>query len=162
MGVKGYLLVGFFLLVGILIGIYSSVRYGIIISVFALGQLAYKKGIEIDIKNKKYRLYTSIGPVYIGDWEPLFGIQYISVFRALLASTPSAIPQDFKHREEVFQVNLITRENTRLKFLQTIHDKEAWEFAKEIAPKLNLKIWDATNKKGKWYESESPLATLSQ
>jgi len=113
-----------------------------------------ENGIEIDIVNKKYRLFDSKGPLSFGEWHNFSDAHYISVFKAVLVSNPFTIPADYENRTNVTQVNLITGDNKRLKFLETMDNDEAWQFAKEIAPKLNLRIWDATGPRGKWFESD--------
>jgi len=53
----------------------------------------------------------------------------------------------------VIQVNLATEQNQRIRLLETDNVEEAFAFAKEVSQKLNLQVWDATGKEGKWLAS---------
>jgi hypothetical protein len=55
-------------------------------------------------------------------------------------------------KQGVYQVNIITEKNLQLRVLETEDIDEAFQFAKDFAPNLDLKIWDATSKKGKWLQ----------
>jgi hypothetical protein len=55
-------------------------------------------------------------------------------------------------KQIVIQVNLITDKNVRLRLFETNDKEKAMVFAKELAPQLHLRVWDATQSDGHWVE----------
>ena len=120
------------------------------------GLLISRDGIELDFQNRKYRTITSFGPQDFGTWKDLKDIKYVSVFKATLVSeVESFSARMIRSEEKVIQVNLIVGKNQRIRLLETKDPDGVFGFAKDIAAKLNLRIWDATERKGKWYEEEA-------
>jgi hypothetical protein len=132
-------------------GLASTPVFGIVLAIGAGGLIAYQSGIEVNFKERTYRMITAFGLQGFGNWEPLPPIKCVSVFRTqLVSSTYGRSNASVTTREEVIQVNLATEQNKRIKLLETDSTEEAFAFAKEVAHKLDLNIWDATEKEGKW------------
>lgn len=147
----------FIKILGSLVAAFAIIRiantpvFSVIMGLGSIGLFSYQTGIEINFKNKMHRLISSFGPVNLGDWQPLPRLKYVSIFRVNLVSTVTGRSgASITQKEGVIQVNLITEQNKKLRLLETEDLDEALQFAKELSPKLNLKIWDAMEKKGKW------------
>lgn len=132
-------------------GIAATPLFGIIMGVGAIGLLAYQDGIEVNFKERTYRMITAFGPQGFGSWEPLPPIKCVSVFKTKLVSTTYGRSNaSVTSTQEVIQVNLATERNKRIRLFETEDKEEAFRFAKEVSQKLELRIWDATDRDGKW------------
>lgn len=131
--------------------IFGEPLIGLLFGIGAGGIFVYESGIEIDFKNNKYRLINSFGLLSFGEWITLPPIEYVSVFSVNLVSAAyGRSGAKVTQKQNVIQVNLITPQNKRLRILETKEIEQAFKFAKEIADSLDLNIYDATNKEGKW------------
>ncbi len=131
--------------------IFGEPLIGLLFGIGAGGIFVYESGIEIDFKNNKYRLINSFGLLSFGEWITLPPIEYVSVFSVNLVSAAyGRSGAKVTQKQNVIQVNLITPQNKRLRILETKEHEQAFKFAKEIADSLDLNIYDATNKEGKW------------
>lgn len=134
-----------------LINLLNTPLYSVVMVVGSAGILTFYNGIELDFKNQTYRNINSVGTMGFGEWIPFPDFQYVSVFAVnLVSSVYGRSGASVTQKQGVFQVNLITKQNKRIRVLETENIEEAFQFAKEIAPKLNLKIWDATTKEANW------------
>ena len=138
-------------LVVALVRISHTPVFSIIVGIGSIGLLGYQSGIEVDFQNKKYRLITIFGPQSFGDWKPLPPLKYISVFKAKII-TSMTTPRNItvSQKGDIIQVNLISDKNKVIRLFYTEDVNEAFEFANQTAPKLQLKIWNATVKPAKW------------
>lgn len=133
------------------IGLATSPVFGVSMALVAVGLLAYQNGIEVNVKERTYRMITAIGPKGLGTWQPLPAIKCVSVFKTNLANTTySRSNRSVTTKQTVIQVNLATEQNDRIRVFETEEIEEAFVFAKELAQKLNLNVWDATEPEGKW------------
>ena len=155
----GYLLIGLTLLEFVFAPLWS-----IISGIVAMGIFLYDDGIEVDFGLKKYRYFTSFGSLVLGEWLDISDMHYISVFKTGLTLTfndpymGANYGSDTISAKDVLQVNLIVGHNERLRLLETGDlQSDVFGFAKQLASKLNLRIWDATERKGKWYEEPTSL-----
>lgn len=134
-------------------GLASAPLLGIAMALAAFGLITYQSGIEVDFTAQTYRLVTAFGSKGFGDWKPFPPIKCVSVFKTNLVSTTYGRSNaSITTRNEVIQVNLATEQNERIQLHETENMDEAMTFAKDVAQKLNLKVWDATTKEGKWVE----------
>ncbi len=125
--------------------------FGVVLAIGAIGLFAYHNGIEVNFKQRTYRMITALGSKGFGSWEPLPSLKCVSVFKTeLVSSTYGRSSASITTRQTVFQVNLATEQNKRIRLYETEVVEEAFSFAKEVSLKLDLKIWDATEKEGKW------------
>ena len=126
---------------------------GIILTIGSLLFIAHVKGIELDLTNKKYRTVKIIGNQSFGRWQDLPQIKYISVFRTIIASSVMGRSgATVTNREKTILINLVHGKNQRLRVYKTENTDDAFEKAKYFSEKLNVRIFDATAKKGKWLE----------
>lgn len=144
---------------------------GIIAALFSLGGLAYTpalsialalgdgglimyhNGIEVNFNDRKYRMITAFGPQGFGEWEPLPPVKCVSIFKTqLVSSTYGRSNASITTRQNVIQVNLATEQNKRIRLFETENMDEAFAFGQEVAQKLELKLWDATTKEGRWVD----------
>jgi len=135
-------------------GLATTPVFGVVMALAAGGLLAYQPGIEVNFAERTYRMITAFGPRGFGNWEPLPALKCVSVFKTqLVSSTYGRTNASVTTREEVIQVNLATEQNQRIRLLETDNAEQAFAFAKEVSQKLNLQVWDATGKEGKWLAS---------
>lgn len=152
----GYLLIGLTLL-----GFVFAPIWSIISGIVAIGIFLYDDGIEVDFVLKKYRYFTSFGSLVLGEWKDISDLHYISVFKTGLTLTfndpymGASYGSDTISYKDVLQVNLIVGHNERLRLFETGDmQSDVFGFSKQLASKLNLKIWDATERKGKWFNED--------
>lgn len=127
---------------------------GLIVSFGSIVLFATVVGIQIDFENKKYRLALFFGPNAFGKWKELPDIKYISVFKTTYVRTVRGIAGvgSVSSSEKTIVVNLIHGKNKRLKVYATDDVNDGFEKANYIAKKLDLKIYDATERVGKWIQ----------
>ena len=148
---KSFKILGVLAVIFSLGGLATSPVFGVIMALVAVGLLAYQNGVEVNVKERTYRMITAIGPKVFGQWQPLPAIKCVSVFKTnLVNSTYSRSNRSVTTKQTVIQVNLATEQNDRIRVFETEEIEEAFVFAKEFAQKLNLNVWDATEPQGKW------------
>ena len=138
------------LFAGFLILLESPVA-GLVLLLIALLFLLYQSGVEINFREKTYRYITSFGIFDFGKWNELPTLKLISVFKLNISSSFfSRSGRSTTKSDTVVQVNLVYQDNKRIRLFETDKPKEAFSFASQVAPLLNLRVWDATEKEGKW------------
>ena len=136
-------------------GLATTPLLGVVMALGAIGLLGWQSGIEVNFEEGKYRLINSFGPVGIGDWDSLPPIKCVAVFKTnLVSNTYSRTGLAVQSRDSVIQVNLATQNNQRIRLYDTDEVEDAFEFAQDVANRLDLKIWDATTKDQKWLKVE--------
>lgn len=134
-------------------GLASKPVIGVVLALGAGGILAYQNGIELNFAERTFRLITAFGQQGFGNWEPLPPIKCVSIFKTqLVSSTYGRSNASVTTRQDVIQVNLATEQNKRIRLFETDNFEEALLFATEVSQKLNLMIWDATTRDGKWLD----------
>lgn len=142
-----------FLVFGAIILIGKSIFFGALVFVISVLVILYQSGIEVDFENRRYRETNNFGPIVVGSWEPLPPLQYVSVFTATKVTVATSnTGRTVDPSERVLQVNLITKNNRRIKLYEGKDRERAFDLAKRYAPRLGLDVWDATTKEGKWLE----------
>lgn len=125
--------------------------FGLAMALAAGGLLLYQSGIEVDFKERKYRLITAFGNQGFGEWEALPALKCVSVFRTKFSSqTYGRSNASVTTTEQVIQVNLVTAQDKRMLLFESEDKNDAFDFARNVAAKLNEKLWDATEKEGQW------------
>ena len=145
-------------IMGVLVAVFSigglaySPFFGVTMVLCAVALLAYQSGIEVNFKERSYRLITAMGPKGFGSWEPLPEIKCVSVFKTTFVSSTygGRSNASITAEQSVIQINFATEQNKRILLFETQDLGEAFVFAKDTARKLDLNIWDATEKEGKW------------
>ena len=114
--------------------------------------IAFQEGVEIDLENKKYRNALFIGDYPMGNWKDLPEIKYISVFKTIIVSgVTGRSGASVTSREKVILINLIHGKNQQITVYKTEVKEDAFEKAEFLATKLNLRIYDATERVGEWH-----------
>jgi hypothetical protein len=138
-------------------GLAYSPVFGIVMALGAGGLLAYHSGIEVNFTARTYRFITAMGTTGFGTWQPLPELRSVSLFRTtLVSSTYGRSNASITTKQQVIQVNLATAQNQRIRLFETEHMAEALAFAKHVEQQLDLPIWDATEREGKWLERTAP------
>ncbi|MCF8464715.1 MAG: hypothetical protein K9G41_07735 [Flavobacteriales bacterium] len=144
-------------IIGVLAAVFSIVAlttyplFGLVLALGAGGLIAYQSGIELNFKDRTYRMITAIGNKSFGNWEPLPPIKCVSVFKTtFVSSTYGRSNASITTKQSVIQVNLATEQNQRIRLFETENLQDALKLAKDVALKLNLSVWDATEAEGKW------------
>ncbi len=76
-------------------------------------------------------------------------LKYVSVFRVnFLSTNTSRAGRTLTLKNEVLQVNIITKSKMRILLFETLNASKAFELAKEVAAAMSLKIWDASERGG--------------
>ncbi len=134
--------------------VYTPV-FGVLMVLGAGGLLTWQSGIEVSMKDRKYRLINSFGPLVVGDWGDLPPLKCVSVFKTnLVSNTYSRTGMAVTNREAVIQVNLATESNQRIRLYDANKVDDAFEFATDLSRELKLKIWDATTRDQKWHKAK--------
>ncbi len=119
----------------------------------ALLLIGYTDGFDIDFKGKKYRKTKYLGPMAFGKWIDLPEVKYISVFRVIITSGVRGLSNTrVSSQEKVIVINLIYDKNKRLRVYKTEDKNDAFEKAGLISKGLGLRIYDATEREGKWLD----------
>lgn len=140
-------------LVGIILLFFSIL--GLIPVVIGLLILLHKPGVEMDMKNRKYRNSGFFLKKGIGPWQNLPDVQYISVFKASEVSSVQGLTNTrVSEKQDVFKVNFIYDRTGRFTIYQTSDIHDAMDKAKIMARGLNLKIYDATTSNQGWIEKD--------
>lgn len=134
-----------------LISLINTPLFSFFLALGATGFLSYKRGIEINFLSNEYRNVKAFGPQFLGSWSPLPPLNYISVFKQKLAGkiygrSGNAISQEM----DIIEVKLVTNQNKTISLFATKNEQEAFDVAKSLSEKLALRIWDATEREGKF------------
>ncbi|HRG58050.1 MAG TPA: hypothetical protein PK323_03785 [Bacteroidia bacterium] len=117
----------------------------------SIGLFVYVEGIEINFIEKRYRKIKIFGPQKFGNWENFGKSCYISIFKtALISGVTGLSGTSVTAKEKVIQVNLVIEKNQRILAYQSSNKEDAFIIANMLSSKLNIKLWDATEGKGKW------------
>lgn len=126
---------------------------GIILFLISTGFLIYQTGVEIDFVNNKYRFIHAFGPQYFGNWMDIPDLDYISVFGAnIVSQVTSRSNITLTSSANEIQVNLIAENNQHIKLFQSVNLDDAFIFAKEVATRFKLNIYDATTNEPNWLD----------
>ena len=148
LNVIAYILVFIALVAGV-----ESILTSIILLFAATLLFLFQRGIELDLRDGTYRFIMAVGPVRIGSWDKLPALKTISVFSTNKVSTlTSRANNESEFKNRVIQVNLITERNQKIKILEVESKEPAFLLAKAVARKLNVNVWDATEREGSWVE----------
>lgn len=132
-------------------GLFRLGIWTIALGLASIGLFVYAEGIEINYKDKKYRKIKIFGPQRFGKWENFSDSCYISIFKTALVSGVTGLSgTSVTAKEQVIQVNLIIAKNQRILAYQSLEKGDAFVIANMLASRLDIKLWDATEGKGKW------------
>ena len=86
-----------------------------------------------DIENRRFKILYCVGPIELGSWRKLPEIEYVSVFKQLLADG-----------NYVYETNLWYQGNRHMEIYENLDKAMAFEMGREIAKILNVSLLDAT------------------
>jgi hypothetical protein len=136
-----------------LVGLSYTPVFSVVMALAAAGLFLYQSGIEIDFNLGQYRLITAFGSLGFGNWEAIPALKCVSVFKTKFSSrTYGRSNASVTTSEQVIQVNLVTERNKRVLLFESEDMHQAFGFAQKVGAKLNQKVWDATEKEGKWLD----------
>jgi hypothetical protein len=143
--------IGLFLIGLFLIPI-NSISQNILGMLFCILSLYFfkKEGIEIDLRNKKYRNINSLFNITFGQWKAFPIIEYVSVFKTTQTTRVWVSTASTNITEKTIKVNLFYNTNQKIEAYETKDVDTAFNIAKEIATSLNIEILDATERESKW------------
>jgi len=128
--------------------------YGIVMAILSAGLFAYQPGIEIDLKNKKYRLTTHLGPQVLGKWVDFPEWDYVSLFKTNMIHTATGYSgASVNRKSSIIQVSLVTKSKKKIKVFESKELTEAISTSKYFAESLGLDIWDATIRPADWFSA---------
>jgi hypothetical protein len=131
----------------------------IVMGLGSIGVFAYQSGIQINLKERKYRMVSIFGSQMFGKWEELPELDYVSLFKTNITfSTSSLTTASISQTDTYIQVNLITTKKKKIKAFESKVADEALAKAKQLSKELDLEIWNATINPADWYEEDSPLS----
>lgn len=99
-------------------------------------RFSMKNSMFFDLENRKFKDQYKVGPFKMGKWKLLPELEYVSVF---------------KNTRGFFEINIWHRKNKKytdshFNIYNYSDEEEALETAFYIANKLNIKLFDATEK----------------
>lgn len=120
----------------------SSIAIGITCIYIALLVIS-NGGIDIDIKEEKFREFISFFGIKLGSWKKFKNPEYISVFTAKYYD-------DEGRKNETLNINLFFENNKHITICQIGDLETAFEIANFFKETLHIKILDATTSESKW------------
>lgn len=93
----------------------------------------YKKQIQIDVKNSRFKPTMVIGPFKLGQWHTINNYKYVSVFLQPLVDGSTT-----------FQVNLWYDQNKHFELYYIDDYTEAFLMGYDLSEQLNIDLLDAT------------------
>ena len=136
---------------GLFFAFTSASKLALLLCVIAFFFIITDKALIVDITNKRYKRARLFRNKVMGSWKPFPSVSYISVFKTTMVNKSTSLSGiSMVQKEKVVMINLIHHKNRRLNIYQTIDVEEAIEKAKVIALTMDLPIYDATSKNGKW------------
>ena len=140
--------------IGIVIGFKTPI-IGILIFLIGLALATIQNAVELNFAARNYRAITTFGHITIGDRKELPPLKCVSVFRTkIISSLYGRSGASVSTEQYIFQVNLITVLNQRIKIFDGEEEVEAIELAKMAVKDSGVEVWDATGKKGRWLLEE--------
>jgi hypothetical protein len=121
----------------------------------ALVYIWSRGGTEVDFANNRYRDYQDLYLLKRGEWKE-FKPAYLSVFRAKMGLEAGSVGRKYEFTQ--YQVNLATAHKRRINLFVAENATSAFEVACVLGKRFNLKVWDATQREGKWHiKAPAPL-----
>lgn len=123
---------------------------GPLLLIIGLAVVLAKKTLTISFSLLRYRYAFTILNYRLGNWEPLPAFESISIFSARKTQEMAAGSQMGAASYSELEVNLVYNKNRRLTVYTTKDFNKALHIAEEFAEKFKLRIYDATQREGKW------------
>ncbi len=143
-------IVAFFLAIAGLLLCVNLNLIGFILLPLSLAVFIAKKELTVSFSLSKYRYALRIFTIKLGSWEPMPKVEYVSIFSAKKRQDVAVGPITTSTAYSEMEVNLVYNKSKRLTVFETNDFSNAFSIAELFAAQLNLKIYDATKREGKW------------
>lgn len=145
-------IVAIFLLIAGLVLCVELNFIGLILLVLSTIALIAKKQLTISFSLSKQKNGMTFFGRQFGQWEPLPSFESISIFSAKKSQDMAVDSQFATVTFTEIEVNLVYNKNRRLTVFTTKDFNKALNIAQLFADKLALRIYDATQREGKWLD----------
>lgn len=146
-------ILGFLLtFVGIVL-IVQTQYVGIAPLILGLTIVSFKKGILIDLENRKIKYYQKIVFITIGNWADCNDVQYIALTQVKLTQQMHAVTVPGTYTDIQVKLNFIF-DNNRVVAVFTDKKSKVMQIAKQIASNFNLDIFDNSEGKKEWIRTK--------
>ncbi|MDP2724362.1 MAG: hypothetical protein Q8O72_16545 [Bacteroidales bacterium] len=123
---------------------------GLILFIAGIALALFREGIEIRIKERQFRSYTSIFTIFMGKWKPLPEIEYITIFNERVNQEAWMLSIHGNTLDEHIKVVIVHGNHQQIP-VGIFKDKEmAVEAATKLATQLGTKLLDYTTKDPVW------------
>jgi len=142
-------ILGFLLSLAGVILIIQEQYVGIAPLIIGLLIVSFKKGVLIDIENKRIKYYKKFVFQVIGNWTEYKDVQYIALTRVKLTQQMYAVTVPGRYTDTQTRLNFILGNN---KVVAVITNKKSkiMPLAKQIAEGFNVDIFDNSEAKKVW------------
>ncbi|MBS2097352.1 hypothetical protein [Carboxylicivirga linearis] len=124
------------------------IETGLIALAIGVTALTYSAGLEIDVKNNRYRNYSKILGYNLGGWKHLPPVKYVSVVRYISVSDADSGESDSSDYQ--YKLILAVDDHKRVVKLTSLEKEKAIEEALKIGEMFDLKVYDCTTPEKKW------------
>lgn len=123
----------------------------IVLSILAVFFYITDNGTILDLEHKQFTSARIFRGKAKAKWEDLPSITYVSVFKTTMVSTTHSITyRELEMKEKVYTINLIHDKRKRMQVYQTNDKNEGLNLAMHIAEKLEVPVFNATERQGNW------------
>jgi hypothetical protein len=123
---------------------------GFILFIAGMALVLFREGIEIRIKERQFRSYTSIFSIFMGKWKPLPEIEYITIFNERVNQEAWMLSIHGNTLDEHIKVALVHENHQQITLGIFVQKEKAVEVATKLATQLGTKLLDYTTKNPVW------------
>jgi len=142
-------ILGFLLTLTGIVLIVQTQYVGIAPLILGLVIVSFKKGVLIDIENKKIKYYKKVVFQIIGNWEECKDVQYIALTRVKLSQQMYAVTVPGTYTDVQIKLSFISGNNKQISIITDKRSKLI-PIAKQIAKGYNIDIFDNSEGKKVW------------
>ncbi|MGB0850683.1 MAG: hypothetical protein ACPGTP_05520 [Bacteroidia bacterium] len=115
-----------------------------------------KEVLQIDLKKEEHRTAFSLFGLFLGKWEDLPEVEYVSIFPTKLSQTINSAQtgtNSSMSHEEV-RVNFIYQKNKRMHVFTSNNIEEVRQVALRFAEIMNLGVYDCSGEENVWLKGD--------
>ena len=142
-------ILGFLLTLAGIVLIVQAQCVGIAPLFLGLVIVSFKKGVLIDIENKRIKYYKKIVFKIIGNWEECKDVQYIALTRVKLTQQMYAVTVPGTYTDVQIKLSFISGNNKQISIITDKRSKLT-PIAQKIAEGFNIDIFDNSEGKKVW------------
>ena len=142
-------ILGFLLTLAGIVLIIQTQYVGIAPLILGLLIVSFKKGILIDLDNRKIKYYKKTAFIITGNWEDCNDVRYIALTRVKLSQNMYAVTVPGTFTDVQVKMNFIF-ENNRAVAVFTDKKSKIMLLAKQIASGFNIDIYNNSEGKKEW------------